>query len=404
MPNRLPLVFILITMVIDSMGIGLILPVMPDLLQDVGGGDLAQAAIWGGVLSTAFAVMQFLFGPVVGNVSDRFGRRPVLLVALFVMATDYIVMAVAGSIWILLIGRVVGGITAATQSTAAAYIADISAAEEKSRRFGLIGAAFGIGFVLGPVVGGLLSEFGTRAPFYAAAALTAASFLFGLLVLPETVTDRIRRPLSWARANPFGAFRHVGQLPGIAPLMAIFLIYQIAFYVYPAVWAYYTQERFGWDARMIGLSLAAFGISMALVQGGLIGVFLKRFGDRGTLVFGFVFNVFAFIAIAAVNSGTLLLLLTPLTALGAVVNPAIQGITSRIVPDNAQGELQGVLTSLSALAMILAPVLMTQTFARFTAADAPFYLPAAPFYLSALLMVLVAGVYILSARTAATAN
>ncbi len=212
---RLPVVFILLTLMLDSMGIGLIIPVMPDLIREVTGGSLANAALWGGVMSTVFAVMQFLFGPVIGNLSDRYGRRPVLLISLAVMAADYVVMAVAGSIWLLLAGRVVGGITAATQSTASAYMADIAEPEKRAQYFGLIGAAFGIGFVIGPLVGGVLGEYGTRAPFWAAAALAAANGLLGFFVLRETVTDEIRRPFDWRRANPLGAFRALGQLPGI---------------------------------------------------------------------------------------------------------------------------------------------------------------------------------------------
>jgi len=199
--------FILITLMLDAMGIGLILPVMPDLIGEVEGGTIGTAAIWGGILATTFAVMQFIFGPILGSLSDRFGRRPVLLISLLVMTIDYLVMAIAGSIWLLLLTRVVGGITAATQSTANAFIADISKPEEKSANFGLVGAAFGIGFVLGPVIGGLLGEFGTRAPFYAAAALGAINLVFGYYVLPETVTDRIRRPFSLKHANPLGAFK-----------------------------------------------------------------------------------------------------------------------------------------------------------------------------------------------------
>lgn len=243
---RLPLVFIMITVVIDAMGIGLIMPVMPDLLTEVQGGSLANAAIWGGILSTSFAVMQFLFGPVIGGLSDRFGRRPVLLVSLVVMALDYVVMALAGSIWLLLAGRIVGGITAATHSTANAYIADISKPEDKAANFGLIGAAFGIGFVLGPVIGGLLAEYGTRAPFYAAAVLAALNAVFGYFVLKETVTDKIRRPFLWRRANPFGAFKALGQFPELKKLLFVFFIYQVAFGVYPAIWSYFGKARFGW--------------------------------------------------------------------------------------------------------------------------------------------------------------
>ena len=306
---RLPVLFILITVMIDAMGIGLIIPVMPDLIRDVTGGALANAALWGGVLATVFAVMQFLFGPVIGNLSDRFGRRPVLLISLVVMAADYVVMAVAGSIWLLLIGRVIGGITAATQSTASAYMADISEPGKKAQNFGLVGAAFGLGFVIGPLMGGLLGEWGTRAPFWAAAVLAGANAVLGWFVLRETVTDAIRRPFDWRRANPLGAFRSLGRLPGLGRLLVVFFLYQVAFFVYPAVWAYFGQARFGWNAGMIGLSLGLFGIMMAIVQGGLIRLILARLGERGTVIYGLVFDVFAFGALAFVTSGTVALVL-----------------------------------------------------------------------------------------------
>ncbi|MEP3784902.1 TCR/Tet family MFS transporter [Ascidiaceihabitans sp.] len=385
---RLPLIFIMITVVIDAMGIGLIMPVMPDLLTEVQGGSLANAAIWGGVLSTSFAVMQFLFGPVIGGLSDRFGRRPVLLVSLVVMAADYIVMAVAGSIWLLLVGRIVGGITAATHSTANAYIADISKPEDKAANFGLIGAAFGIGFVLGPIIGGLLAEFGTRAPFYAAAALAALNAAFGYFVLKETVTDKIRRPFRWARANPFGAFKALGQFPGIRKLLIVYFIYQVAFGVYPAIWSYFGKARFDWDPAMIGLSLALFGIMLAIVQGGLIRPILRIFGERGTVIYGHIFDVMAFTALAFVTSGTLALILTPLASIAGVITPALQGIMSKAVGDDQQGELQGALTSASAVAMILSYSVMSATFAFFTRDGTPVYMPGAPFLLSAVLMVL----------------
>lgn len=383
----LPILFILITVCLDAMGIGLIVPVMPDLIREVNGGDLASAALWGGVLSTTFAVMQFLFGTVIGALSDRFGRRPVLLVSLVVMCIDYLVMAVAGSIWLLLAGRIVGGITAATNSTAYAYIADISKAEDKAARFGLIGAAFGLGFVLGPMIGGLLAAYGTRAPFYAAALLSGANAVFGWYVLKETVTDTTRRAFEWRRANPFGALQALRRFPGIAPLLLVFFIYQVAFYVYPAVWSYFTQERFGWSPSMIGLSLGLFGVTMAVIQGGLIRPILRVLGERGTVIYGHVFDIMAFLAIAFVTNGFVVLLLTPLAALAGVITPALQGIMSQAVGDDQQGELQGVLSSITALSMILSPLLMTSVFAAFTGASAPIYQPGAPFVVSAILMV-----------------
>ncbi len=385
---RLPVVFILLTVVIDAMGIGLIIPVMPVLIQEVGGGTLAEAAIWGGILSTAFAVMQFLFGPVMGGLSDRFGRRPVLLLALLVMAFDYVLMALAGSVWILLIGRLVGGITAATQSTASAYMSDITVPQMRAANFGLIGAAFGAGFVLGPLLGGLLAQYGTRAPFWVAAALATANALFGWVVLTETVTDSTRRAFIWRRANPLGALRSLGRLPGVTPLLAIYFIYHVGFAVYPAVWSYFGIERFDWSPATIGLSLGLFGGMMALVQGGLIRPVLRSFGERGTVIAGHVASIISFTLIAVLTSGSWVLILTPLAALGGIIPPALQGMMSARVANDAQGELQGALTSASALAMILSPLVMTNVFAQFTAAATPVYLPGAPFLLAAALSIL----------------
>lgn len=388
MGNRLPITFILISVVLDSMGIGLIMPVMPDLIQEVEGLGLSDAAVWGGILATIFAVMQFVFGPTIGSLSDRFGRRPVLLISLAVMAFDYVLMAMATTIWLLVIGRIIGGITAATQSTAAAYMADISKPEEKAANFGLIGAAFGVGFVLGPLMGGILAEYGTRAPFWAAAILAALNGIFGYFVLPETVTDKIRRPFSWKRANPLGAFKHIGQLPGLKKLIVISLIYAVAFFVYPGVWAYYGQAKFGWGPGMIGLSLAIFGVGIAVVQGGLMRPILARIGERNAVILGLSFDVIAFVGLGFVSHGWIALALTPLTALGSMAGPALQGIMSRSAADNQQGELQGLMSSVNAVATIMAPLIMTQTFWYFTAESAPIYSPGAPFLLSAVLVVI----------------
>ncbi|MFT6223140.1 MAG: DHA1 family tetracycline resistance protein-like MFS transporter [Paracoccaceae bacterium] len=400
MNPRLPITFILITLTIDAMGIGLILPVMPSLIREINGGGLGEAALWGGILATAFAVMQFLFGPVLGSLSDRFGRRPVLLISLGVLAIDYLVMAVAGTMWLLLLTRVIGGITSATQSTAAAFISDISKPEEKAARFGLIGASFGVGFVLGPILGGLLAEFGTRAPFLAAAALALCNLCFGFFVMPETVTDKIRRPFRWQRANPFGAFLNVRQVSGTSRLLMLFFLYEFAFIVYPATWAYFTAERFGWDPAMIGVSLGSFGIAIAIVQGGLIRVLLRKFGETNTVLYGFIFNGIAFLMLALVSNPTLALILTPLTALGAVVTPALQAMMARKAGDDAQGEMQGVISSTRSLATIVSPLVMTQVFAFFTAADTPYYLPGAAFFLSMLLMAVCSTIYVAGLRAA----
>ena len=392
MPSRLPLIFILITLALDAMEIGLILPVMPDLLSQIQGGTVGDAAVWGGLLATAFSVMQFVFGPVVGALSDRFGRRPILLTSLAVMCLDYLMMAVAGSLWLLFVTRILGGITAATYSTAAAFIADVSPPDKKSANFGLVGAAFGIGFVLGPAIGGILAELGTRAPFYAAAALAGANLIFGAIVLPETVTDRIRRPFEWRRANPVGALMKLSDLPGVTRLLALFFIYEFAFLAYPAIWAYYTSARFGWVPGQIGLSLALFGVGIAIVQGALIRPALRIYGERLTIIYGICFNFSAFVVLALVTNGWVAMGFIPLTALGAVVTPALQGLMSQSAGDDQQGELQGVISSAKSLAAIMAPLAMTQIFFVFTT-DGWFF-PGAPFILSAVLMVLCLTVFL----------
>lgn len=385
---RLPLLFILTTVVIDAMGIGLIMPIMPGLIVEVQGGSLADAALWGGILATSFAVMQFLFSPVLGNLSDAYGRRPVLLVSLFVMALDYVVMALAGSLWLLLLGRLVGGVTAATNATAGAYMADVSKPTEKAANFGLLGAAFGVGFVLGPLIGGLLGEFGTRAPFYAAAILVALNFTLGWFVMNETVTDKTRRAFDWRRAHPFGAFRAMARIPGIQRLLWVYFLYSVAIYVYPAIWAYFTEERFNWSPQTIGLSLGVFGLTMAFVQGGLLRHVVHRFGERNTVIYGQLFDFLGFGVLAFITSGTLALIMTPISALGAMVTPALQAIMSKSVADDQQGELQGVMTAVHALSMIVSPLLMASVFAQFSRDGAPIYLPGAPFLLALVLMLI----------------
>ncbi len=387
MNKRLAITFILISVMLDSMGIGLIMPVMPDLIQEVEGEGLGEAAVWGGILATIFAAMQFLFGPTLGSLSDRYGRRPILIGSLVIMAFDYVLMAVAGTITWLIIARIIGGITAATQSTSAAYMADISTPEEKAANFGLIGAAFGVGFVLGPMIGGLLAEYGTRAPFWAAAALAMANAIFGYFVLPETVTDRIRRKFEWRRANPLGAFQNIGRLPGLKRLMLITFVYTIAFFVYPGVWAYFGAERFDWGPGMIGLSLGIFGVGIAVVQGLLIRPIINRIGERKAVILGLSFDVLAFVALGFVTNGWVALALTPLTALGSMAGPALQGIMSRTASDDQQGELQGTVASINAVATVLAPLMVTQTFWYFTDGNGPAYLPGAPFLLSAVLTI-----------------
>lgn len=396
MQNRLALIFVLMTVVIDAIGIGIIFPVMPDLIGEVTGGDLSDAALWGGVLATSFAVMQFLCGPIVGNLSDRFGRRPVMLTALGVMAVDYTIMALASTIWLLVAGRIVAGITAATYTTAMAYMADISAKEDRAKRFGLIGAAFGLGFIAGPFLGSLLSTLGIRAPFWGAAAISAANLVFGFLILPESVTDAIRRPFSWARANPLAAFRAIGNLPGLGRLLTLYLVYNVALHVYEAVWAFYGKAQFGWDPFMIGVSLATYGLFFTLTQAFAIGPIIKVMGEYRAAFWGLAIEFVACVIFGFLTSGAAAIAFTAFAALGSIAGPAMQGLMSNGTPDDQQGELQGVIASLTAIGMILSPLLMTGTFSVFTRPDAPIHAPGAPFLLAAVL--LVACVAILVAR------
>ena len=391
-PNRKSswtLVIVVMTVMIDSMGIGIVIPVTPALLMDVlPSATMAEAAVWGGILTSIFSVMQFLFGPLLGTLSDQVGRKPILLISLFVMVGYYVVMALAQSIWLLLIGRVIGGITAATHATATALVADISSAKEKATHFGLLGAGFGMGFVLGPILGGLLGEWGARAPFYAAAFLAALNFFMIWTILPETITDRIRRRFEWKRANPMGAIRAISNFPGLAPMLLVFLIYAIATAVYAAVWPFFTAERFGWSPGMIGISLTIYGVCFAIVQGALVKPAIQKFGEYKTVVIGFVFEIFGLGLISVLTNGFILLFLIPIAALGVIGQPALQAILSQGTSDDSQGILQGVLGSLTAVSMIIAPISMTWVFSVFTETSTLFYYPGAPFAVSALLLVI----------------
>ncbi len=397
---KLPTIFIMLTVTLDAMGIGLILPVMPDLIAEVRGTNLSDAALWGGILSACYAIMQFGFSPTLGNLSDRFGRRPILLVSMAVMALDYVVMAVAGTIWLLLVGRIVAGMAAATHSTALAFMADISDKSKRSQNFGLISAGFGMGFILGPMVGGLLGDLDPRAPFVAAAILAGANFVFGWFVLPESLPREKRRAFNWRRANPAGGLMAIGKLPGIKWLLAVMLAYQISNFVYPAIWAYYTQAAFGWSPRMVGLSLAGYGVSIAIVQAVLIRVALARLGEIRAVWWGLILNAACLVAYGLATEAWMIWLLIPISAMGAIVAPAMQGIMSSAAGDDQQGELQGVLSSLSALSMIISPLAMTQAFFWFTRDGVGLYLPGAPFLLAAVLMAVSFGIFAMTRSVA----
>lgn len=377
--------FILITLTLDAIGYGLIMPVMPDLLRVVTGGDLARAAQWGGVMTGGFAVMQFLFGPVIGNLGDRFGRKPVLLASLAVLSGDYVVLALAGSVWLIFGARLLTGVASSTYGTAAAYLADISTPEQKAQRFGLIGAAFGAGFVLGPAIGGLLAQYGLRAPFVAAAVVSGANLVFGALILRESLVPGRRRPFDWRRANPFGAFRSIGRLPGLGRYLTIYTAYEFAFTVYPVIWAYFTIARFGWSAGQVGLSLGFYGVGFGLVQGLLIRPTLARLGRAGAMAAGFAAAVLSFGVLVVIDNGLLALLMIPVSALSGLVTPALRAEMSDRVSPGQQGELQGALASLHAFGLIAAPAIYTQVFARFVGADALLDLPGAVFAIPAVL-------------------
>lgn len=384
--DRLPLTFILITVGLDAMGIGLIMPVMPDLIREVQGIALSDAAVWGGIMAAVFAVMQFVFSPVLGGLSDRFGRRPVLLISMGALALDYVIMALAGSIWWLLAGRILGGITSATHSTANAYMADITRPDERAARFGLLSAAFGVGFVLGPMLGGLLAGVDTRAPFWVASGLAAANFGLGLMVLPESLPKWKRRAFAWARANPLGGLRQIGQLPGLGWMLVMLFFYTVSGYVYPAIWAYFTQAAFGWDSGVVGLSLTLYGLSMVAVQAGLVRPVMARLGEVRVIFWALVLEVVMLGLFAVVNAGWIVWLLIPFAALGSIATPAIAGYMSRRAGDDQQGELQGVMGSVNALSIIVAPLAMTQVFFWFTREGAAVHFPGAPFVLALLLM------------------
>ncbi|MHA7774913.1 TCR/Tet family MFS transporter [Roseibium sp. M-1] len=384
--KRSALGFILVTLTLNSMGIGLMMPVMPSLLTELTSLPVSDAARWGGALTVVYALMQFAFGPTLGNLSDRFGRRPILLVSMFAMALDYLLMALSWHLAVLFIGRTLSGISGATFSAASAYIADVSSKEERAKNFGLVGAGFGVGFVLGPMIGGFLGEYGPRAPFYAAAALSFVNFLFGYFVLPETLKPEIRRTFEWKRANPFGALKQLAAHPQVRTLLLAVFLFDIAHYVYPAVWSYYSEEVFGWSPADIGLSLACVGIGFAVVQGYLIRVLEPKIGPERTLLIGLAANLLAFAGLAFATSGTVAYAMICFAALGALATPAFTALMSNRIEDNAQGELQGLIASAAGLSMVVSPFVMTQVFAAFSGPDATISFPGAPFALAGFLI------------------
>ncbi len=375
--------FVIVTVTLDMMGIGLVVPVLPALMKDVTNLTAEEAIVWGGALTATYALMNFLAGPTLGNLSDRFGRRPVLLASIGTLAIDFLIMGLASTLAVLFIGRALSGVSSATISTANAYIADVTAPADRGRAYGMIGAAFGIGFILGPAVGGVLGAIDVRAPFFAAAGLAAANFLYGLFVLPESLAPEKRRPFELARANPLGAFRHFSKLPKVVWFLAAIGIYGLAHTVYPSTWNFHGDIRYGWSAFEIGVSLAAVGIGAAIVQAGLIGPLIKRFGAYRLVVGSFIASITAMTGYALAFAPWMAYAFIPISAFAGLIGPAMNTIMSNLTPDDAQGELQGASASIQSLAMIIAPVMMTQTLHTFSADDAPVYFPGAAFLLAA---------------------
>ena len=403
MPNnsKLPIFVILTTVVLDSMGIGIIIPVMPALFAEVTGSEkISDIAIWGGLLASTFALMQFIFGPILGALSDRYGRKPILLLALFVMAAYYLLMGFAQTLWLLFLGRLIGGITAATHATANAYMADISSPEEKAARFGMLGAGFGLGFVLGPLIGGLLGEWGPRAPFFAAAMLAAANGVLCYFVLKESLKTKNRREFMWYRANPIGAILDLRKFEGIYSLLLVFLLFTIGTSIYAAIWPFFTVERFSWSPGMIGISLTIYGVCFAIVQGVLVRPAIKIWGEKKTIIIGFCFEFSAMVTFAFLTDGKILIILIPLASLGVLAQPAIQAILSKSVGDDRQGAIQGVASSLNAIAMVITPITMTWILAVFSDKTAKYYFPGMPFLFSALMVLLC--LFIISRRKQAS--
>lgn len=364
--------FVLLAVLVDSVGFGIVTPVLPGIVMKLGHVDLSEATRIGGWLGVTYAAVQFLTGPLVGNLGDRFGRRPVLLGALGGYAVDYALMGFAPTLGWLFAGRALAGLFGASFGPAGAAIADISAPEERSRYFGMIGAAFGIGFIVGPAIGGLLGEFGPRAPFHAAAVLAGANVLFGLFAFPETLKPELRRPFSLARANPLGALRALGRLHGVMPLLIAAFVWQVAGMIYPVTWAFFTIAAFGWTPGLIGLSLTVVGLLMAASQMFLTGRVVRRLGERRASMLGMIGASVQFAAYTVIHQGWMVFVVMLIMPLQSLVFPALSGLMSRKVPADAQGELQGFSGSIGSIAAIIAPAIYSPALAYFTSPAAPF--------------------------------
>lgn len=378
--------FIFITLTLDVTGIGIIIPVMPSLIMELTGEGLSVASEYGGWLLFVYAFFQFLFSPVIGALSDRFGRRPVLLISLFGFGLDYLVLAVAPTIIWLFLARIVSGIMGASFTTGAAYIADVSPPEKRAQNFGLIGAAFGLGFIIGPVIGGLLGGIGPRVPFYAAAGLSLLNWLYGYFVLPESLPLEKRRAFEWKRANPVGSLINLKRYPIIAGLIFALVFVYIASHAVQSTWSYFTMYAFDWSEAQVGYSLGAVGVMSGLVQGVLIRWLIPQIGQKASVYLGMVMYMLGLVLLTFITEGWMIYPTIVVYSLGGVAGPALQGILSNEVPSNEQGELQGALTSMMSATAIIGPPIMTGLFAYFTNDGATMIFPGAPFLLGSVLV------------------
>jgi MFS transporter, DHA1 family, tetracycline resistance protein len=375
--------FVLLTVFIYSAGFGIIMPVLPNLIRELAGVSLSEAARLGAWIGAAYGIFQFLLGPLVGNLGDRFGRRPVFLVSLFGFGTDFLLMGLAPSIIWLFIGRSIAGGLGAIFGPANAAMADMSTAEDRAASFGKVGAAFGLGFIMGPAVGGLLGDFGTRVPFFVAAGLAFANGIYGYFVFPETMPKERQRAFSWGRANPLGALANLGKIKGILPVALIYFFWVCAINVYAASWTFYAPLQFGWDSKMVGASLTLVGVSMVLFQSFVIGKAVKRFGERMTAIVGLSYGMVSFILTAFITNGAIALVLNLLNGFSGLAMPALNAMMSQRTPPDQQGELQGMNGSMSALGFLLAQLVYNNALAAFTSDEAAVYFPGAPFLIAA---------------------
>ncbi|MFM2360208.1 MAG: hypothetical protein RLY16_2201 [Bacteroidota bacterium] len=378
--------FIFITLLIDVIGFGVIIPVTPTLIKELVQIDITKASQYGSILTFSYAFMQFLMAPFLGSLSDKFGRRPILLFSLFGFGIDYLLMALAPGFGWLVLGRLISGITGASITTAFAYIADVSTPQNRAKNFGMVGAAFGLGFVIGPVLGGLLGKFGARIPFYAAATLALLNWLYGYFVLPESLKPENRRAFDWKRSNPLSSLLRLRKYPSLGTLVIAIVFVYLASHAVQSNWNYFTMHRFQWDEGMVGLSLGMVGLMVAIVQGGLIRVINPRLGNEKSIYIGMIFYTVGMFLFGLANAGWMMFVFLVPYCMGGIAQPALQSVMAGQVPANEQGELQGALASLMSACAIIGPLLMNNLFFYFTQPSAPIQLPGAPFFLGAIFL------------------